>query len=123
QRFDLELAGPVGYDETLAFRGTRSVPVRRRPRPAATAGAGAAVAAGESASAAGPVVVDREDAVLVVTLTRPAGDNRLDRATLTALGDVLTTLPDDVAAIVLRAEGRHFCIGGDLDELAEIATT
>lgn len=122
QRFDLEFAGPVGYDETLAFRGTRSVPVRRRPRPAATAGAGAAVAAGESASAAGPVVVNREDAVLVVTLTRPDGDNRLDRATLTALGDVLTTLPDDVAAIVLRAEGRHFCIGGDLDELAQLAT-
>ncbi|PUB32054.1 cytochrome P450 [Promicromonospora sp. AC04] len=134
QRLDLELAGPVGYDETLAFRGTRSVPVRRRPRRAATAATGAAAvrAAALSAAAVGagavtapavePVLVNREDAVLVVTLTRPDGDNRLDRATLTALGSVLTTLPDDVDAVVLRAEGRHFCVGGDLDELGRLAT-
>ncbi len=166
QRLDLELAGPVGYDETLAFRGTRTVPVRRRPRPAATAGAGAGAAAtgaaavraaavsaaavsaaavsaaavsaaavsaaavsgavvsarAAAAPAVEPVMVSREDAVLVVTLTRPDGDNRLDRATLTALGEVLTTLPDDVGAVVLRAEGRHFCVGGDLDELGRLAT-
>ncbi|MBO0609264.1 cytochrome P450 [Myceligenerans salitolerans] len=140
RRLDLELAGPVGYDESIAFRGTRSVPVRRRSRTTtvrtgATAAASgtatsgitaqtvaAAVPVASRADAAGPVVVERDDAVLLVTLTRPDGDNRLDRATLTALAGVLESLPDDVDAVVLRAEGRHFCVGADLDELGRLAT-
>ncbi|GAB3162239.1 hypothetical protein GCM10027059_14460 [Myceligenerans halotolerans] len=141
RRLDLELAGPVGYDESLAFRGTRSVPVRRRLRPTAerttgeptratdqptasdatTETAGTAVSEASPAGAFGPVVVERDDAVLLLTLTRPDGDNRLDRATLTALADVLDSLPDDVDAVVLRAEGSHFCVGADLDELGRLA--
>lgn len=57
--------------------------------------------------------------VLVVTLRRAAKRNALDDATILGLGRVFDTLPDTTRAVVLAAEGDHFCAGLDLGELAE----
>ncbi|MGV9315080.1 enoyl-CoA hydratase/isomerase family protein [Streptomyces sp. NPDC003691] len=62
-----------------------------------------------------------ESRVAVITLRRPAEGNALDaplrRALLAAVGRVRAD-GDLVRAVLLTAEGRHFCVGQDLAEHA-----
>lgn len=55
--------------------------------------------------------------VATLTLARPAKRNALDAATIEELIEVFTLLPrSGVRAVVLAAEGEHFCAGLDLVE-------
>jgi enoyl-CoA hydratase/carnithine racemase len=57
------------------------------------------------------------DGIASVTLSRAAKRNALDAATIDELIDIFTALPRaGVRAVVLRAEGDHFCAGLDLVE-------
>ena len=68
------------------------------------------------------LLVDRDDAVVTLTLNRPDAMNALDVELKEALRDALATLADDPAcrAIVLAGAGRAFCVGQDLREHAEV---
>ncbi|MDS9466610.1 crotonase/enoyl-CoA hydratase family protein [Paracoccus sp. MBLB3053] len=58
-----------------------------------------------------------EEGIATVTLNRPAKRNALDAQTIEELIGVFTALPSSGArAVVLRAEGPHFCAGLDLVE-------
>ncbi|HWC21045.1 MAG TPA: crotonase/enoyl-CoA hydratase family protein [Flexivirga sp.] len=61
----------------------------------------------------------RSGDVTVVTLNRPDKRNALNDETVLGLEHFFTHLPDDVRAVVLAAEGDHFCAGLDLAELTE----
>jgi 2-(1,2-epoxy-1,2-dihydrophenyl)acetyl-CoA isomerase len=67
------------------------------------------------------VLVDRDGAVAVVTLNRPARRNALTRELKEALRDALLEVARDVAvrAVVLAGSGSAFCVGQDLGEHAE----
>ncbi|WP_407524961.1 crotonase/enoyl-CoA hydratase family protein [Methylobacterium oryzisoli] len=65
------------------------------------------------------VRVARREAVAVVTLARPGKRNALDDGMILALERIARNLPDDVRALVLAAEGEHFCAGLDLAELTQ----
>jgi len=57
------------------------------------------------------------DGIATVSLNRPAKRNALDAPTIEELVDIFSTLPRaGVRAVVLRAEGAHFCAGLDLVE-------
>jgi len=58
--------------------------------------------------------LEREGAVAVVTLCRPP-NNFLDAGLVAAIADTLFALDDkpDCRAVVLAAEGKHFCAGAD----------
>ena len=60
-----------------------------------------------------------ESAVAIITLNRSQTRNALSRAMMTALADAIALLgaDDDIAAIVLAANGPAFCAGHDLKEL------
>jgi 2-(1,2-epoxy-1,2-dihydrophenyl)acetyl-CoA isomerase len=62
------------------------------------------------------LLVEREDAVAVVTLNRPKAKNALDPALLSALLETLPRLGEDrsVRVIVLTGAGGAFCAGADL---------
>lgn len=62
---------------------------------------------------------EREGAVAVVTLARPTKRNALSDEMVLALEDLFRTPEPDVAAVVLAADGEHFCAGLDLSEMAE----
>ena len=57
---------------------------------------------------------------LTLTLSRPQQANALGPALVEALIDVLETV-QDVRLCVLRGEGRHFCAGFDLSDLAALS--
>jgi enoyl-CoA hydratase/carnithine racemase len=54
-----------------------------------------------------------------VTLARPAKRNALSDSLVRALRDVFETLPAHVNAVVLDAQGPHFCAGLDLSEMED----
>jgi enoyl-CoA hydratase len=62
------------------------------------------------------------DGIAVVTLTRPDRLNAIGTDTLAALDAALTELEADasVRAFVVTGEGRAFCAGADIDELARL---
>jgi enoyl-CoA hydratase len=62
------------------------------------------------------------DGIAVVTLTRPDRLNAIGTDTLAALDAALTQLEADasVRAFVVTGEGRAFCAGADIDELARL---
>jgi enoyl-CoA hydratase/carnithine racemase len=64
------------------------------------------------------VRIDREDAQLTITLTRPDRLNALDTRMRDELDEALAVAAADpsVEQVELRGEGRAFCAGGDLDE-------
>jgi len=64
------------------------------------------------------LLIDRSgDGVWLVRLNRPEKRNALDAATIEQLVDLFSSAPRDGArAIVLSAEGDHFCAGLDLIE-------
>jgi enoyl-CoA hydratase/carnithine racemase len=62
-------------------------------------------------------ITAREDGVWVVTLNRPAKRNALDSRTIEELVEFFSTAPRAaIRAIVLAANGDHFCAGLDLVE-------
>lgn len=63
-----------------------------------------------------PLQTAREGALLILTLDRPERRNALSPGLVRALLDALEqgTRDESVGAIVLRAQGEHFCAGGDL---------
>ncbi len=65
------------------------------------------------------LVVTRREAVAIVTLSRPHKRNALDDGMVLGLERIARGLPDDVRALVIAAEGPHFCAGLDLAELTE----
>lgn len=76
--------------------------------------------AGRPAGDAGPVVLERDGAVAVVTLNRPERRNALDDETKAALRRSLEQVAsdDEVRAVLLTGAGGAFCVGQDLAEHA-----
>lgn len=60
-----------------------------------------------------------EGSIAVLTLASPSNLNALSRSMLLALDAVLEELAQDprIRVVVLRAEGRNFCAGHDLNEI------
>jgi enoyl-CoA hydratase/carnithine racemase len=65
------------------------------------------------------LLATRYGAVAALTLNRPAKRNALDDETLLGIERFFAHLPDDVACVVLGAEGAHFSAGLDLSEMGE----
>jgi 2-(1,2-epoxy-1,2-dihydrophenyl)acetyl-CoA isomerase len=67
-----------------------------------------------------PLLVDRTDAVVTLTLNRPDSLNSLDVALKVALREALAAAAEDPGcrAVVLAGAGRAFCVGQDLREHA-----
>jgi (methylthio)acryloyl-CoA hydratase len=63
------------------------------------------------------LTLHRDGPVAVLRLARPAKRNALDDATVLGLETFFSSPPPGVRAVVLDAEGDHFCAGLDLAEL------
>jgi enoyl-CoA hydratase/carnithine racemase len=61
----------------------------------------------------------RHGAVAVLTLARSEKRNSLNDAAVIGIETFFTSLPDDIKAAVIAAEGEHFSAGLDLGELKE----
>lgn len=79
-------------------------------RPDSTVSQGA-----ETAGALGSVTVQRDGAVLLVTLDRPSRRNSLTQLMIGTLVDSLTdaAADDSLRAVHIRGAGDHFCAGAD----------
>lgn len=68
------------------------------------------------------LLVDRNDAVVTLTLNRPEAMNALDIGLKEALRDTLAEIESDRScrAVVLTGAGNAFCVGQDLREHAEV---
>jgi 2-(1,2-epoxy-1,2-dihydrophenyl)acetyl-CoA isomerase len=66
------------------------------------------------------VLVGVEDHVATLTLSRPDAGNAIDPDVARELRDAARSLAErgDVRALLLRAEGRMFCVGGDVGYFA-----
>lgn len=75
-------------------------------------------------AAAGVLLAERRDAVVVLTLNRPdrlnAWNDALEDAYYGALADA--DADPDVRAIIVTGAGRGFCAGADMEQLAQIGT-
>lgn len=69
------------------------------------------------------LTVVREDGVATITLNRPELHNAFNEALIAELSDAFETLSDadTVRAVVLRANGKSFCAGADLDWMQRMA--
>lgn len=67
------------------------------------------------------VLLDRRDGIAVITLNRPERANVLDLELSAALIAAVDAVAEDtsVRALLLRAEGRHFCGGGDIGDFVK----
>ena len=65
--------------------------------------------------------VHRADRIGVIELARPDKFNALCTSLLEGIEAAVDSLEGDerVRAILVRAEGRNFCTGADLDEICE----
>lgn len=63
-----------------------------------------------------PVTLQRDDALLIITIQRPQARNAIDRASSEALARAFDALDGDPAlrAGILTGQGEHFCSGMDL---------
>ena len=63
-----------------------------------------------------PVTLEIADRIATLTLNRPEAANALDPAVMHAFRDAAESLTDrdDVGAVLLKAAGRNFSVGGDL---------
>lgn len=72
---------------------------------------------------ASPITVSTSGAVGIIELARPEKFNCLSLSVYTALDAALTEFEkagSGVRAILIRAQGKHFCTGADLDEVKSI---
>lgn len=69
-----------------------------------------------------PILLSVSDRVATITLNRPDAMNTLNQAAAERWRDVAEAATRDpgVDAILIRAEGRAFCAGGDLASMAEL---
>jgi (methylthio)acryloyl-CoA hydratase len=65
------------------------------------------------------LAASRHGSVAVLKLNRPQKRNALDDETVIGIEHFFTSLPGDVAAVLLAGEGEHFSAGLDLSELSE----
>lgn len=65
------------------------------------------------------IEADQQGAIGYLKLNRPDKRNAINDAMITELGHYFDTLPDSVRAVILHAEGGHFCAGLDLIERIE----
>lgn len=71
-------------------------------------------------SAASPVLALREGAVGIIELARPEKFNCLSTSVFEAMAAALDEFERDgsgVRALLIRAQGKHFCTGADLEEV------
>ena len=68
-----------------------------------------------------PIELDLSGPIATLTLNRPEKRNALTHEMLIQLEEAGRALRDaiEVRAVIVRAEGEHFCVGMDLDTLAE----
>ena len=71
------------------------------------------------------ILTDRNGPVLTVTLDRPDAHNAFDHEMVVTLRDIFQGLadadPDDRPhAVILRANGKTFCAGGDLNDMRRL---
>ena len=60
---------------------------------------------------------ERRDDIAILHLARPEKRNALDDPTVFGIEAFFTALPEEIGAVVLAADGDHFCAGLDLGEL------
>jgi enoyl-CoA hydratase len=73
----------------------------------------------EGANPETPVVlVEHRGPIAIVTLNRPEALNAMSRALSSQLADAFATMPAEVRVVILTGNGRAFCAGMDLKELA-----
>lgn len=67
------------------------------------------------------ILLERREAVAVITLNRPDKMNAFNRPMLVAWREALEACAKDssVRAVVITGAGRAFCSGGDVDEMAK----
>lgn len=68
-----------------------------------------------------PIKLAIADGIASIMLNRPEHGNAIDLALARGLADVATTVDarNDVRCVLLSAEGRFFCVGGDLQSFAD----
>ena len=66
------------------------------------------------------LLVEQKGPILWLTLNRPNKYNALSIELNEALVRVCQTVPSGVAVVVLRGEGKHFCVGSDLKDLYRV---
>lgn len=73
-----------------------------------------------SDSATSPVLVERTGTIVTISLNRPDRGNGLNRAMCDVLQATARELAHDqsVTAVIVRANGPRFCVGGDIAEFA-----
>jgi enoyl-CoA hydratase len=64
--------------------------------------------------------IERKGPVVYLTLDRPTKYNALSVELNEALTRACREVPDDVSVVVLRGEGKHFCVGSDLNDLYKV---
>ncbi len=74
---------------------------------------------GFSFSLPASLTAERQGQVAIVKLARPQKRNALDDTTVLGLEPFFPSLPDDIAAALLQADGEHFSAGLDLNELEQ----
>ncbi|MEJ1161348.1 crotonase/enoyl-CoA hydratase family protein [Prosthecomicrobium sp. N25] len=67
----------------------------------------------------GLLILEQSGPCLSIGINRPEKRNALNDATIAALDDAMSDLPDGVGAVVIHGIGEHFCAGLDLSELTE----
>ncbi len=70
----------------------------------------------ETTAASETVRIDRHGDIAVLQFTRPEKRNAVNSAFVEALENFFSKPPETVTAVVLHAEGDHFCAGLDLAE-------
>jgi enoyl-CoA hydratase len=68
-----------------------------------------------------PVLMDRDGQVAILTLNRPDKFNCLSSGLVSGLNQALDKIEADadIRAVLIRAAGKQFCTGADLDEVLE----
>jgi 2-(1,2-epoxy-1,2-dihydrophenyl)acetyl-CoA isomerase len=68
-----------------------------------------------------PVRLDRHGPLAEIVLDRPEAGNALDQTMMETFAEVAAEVRADrsVRAVLLRGEGRNFCVGGDVKTFAE----
>lgn len=65
------------------------------------------------------LIAERQGPIAILKLNRAHKRNALDDDTVIGIDAFFSGLPDDIRAVVIAAEGEHFCAGLDLSELQE----
>lgn len=70
------------------------------------------------------ITVRHDEVIAIVSLARPETRNVLSRDLVTGLLSVFASLKDDerVKGIVVTGEGKHFCAGADISEMARMTS-